>query len=179
VPMIAGYRGLIDGDTPSSMLTRTGFDGKARTLPHCFHLCHSDRIKATGLPARVFGRGEPRSAVVESSRLAQADSACAPSEVQRRRPHIQRRRRPVLASRGSPLLAVRTYLSSLLVELDPLTVALLAGVSAAKIARTDVLCFSADPSSHLQPRTLSGAQHSNDRSIFVARLTVDCRHLQV
>lgn len=30
--MIAGYRGLIDSDTPNDMLTRTGFDGKASSL---------------------------------------------------------------------------------------------------------------------------------------------------
>lgn len=32
VPVIQGYRGLIDKDTPANVLTRTGFDGQEYTL---------------------------------------------------------------------------------------------------------------------------------------------------
>ena len=32
VPVIEGYRGLIDKDTPANVLTRTGFDGEEYTL---------------------------------------------------------------------------------------------------------------------------------------------------
>ena len=62
VPMIAGYRGLIDEDTPDDMLTRTGFDGRVcllspQVLPHThydhsqdYQLVFSDEVRRTLRP---------------------------------------------------------------------------------------------------------------------------------
>ena len=60
--MIAGYRGLIDEDTPDDMLTRTGFDGRVcllspQVLPHThydhsqdYQLVFSDEVRRTLFP---------------------------------------------------------------------------------------------------------------------------------
>ena len=49
VPIIRGYRGLIDADTPESALTRTGFDGEA------YQLVFSDEFEQEG---RTFWPGD-------------------------------------------------------------------------------------------------------------------------
>lgn len=49
VPKIPGFRGLIDADTPSNVLSRTGFDGQA------YQLVFSDEFNQDG---RSFGVGQ-------------------------------------------------------------------------------------------------------------------------
>ena len=49
VPMIEGYRGLIDKDTPDDALTRTGFDGEP------YSLVFSDEFEQEG---RTFWPGD-------------------------------------------------------------------------------------------------------------------------